>query len=421
MAPASVFDQILDYTNRANPYPLYAELRKTPVSRADDGSYVVSTYRQIVALLHDPRVSSDPRNRADYPTAGLGEGAPGLPPDVVALDPPEHDRVRRLLTRHFGPPHDPDRIDRMLPDLVDIVTGLIDNFAGRNQVDLVDDFAYPYPVTVICRLLGVPREDEPRFHVWAEALTEAIDPTTGDFATRRGRRDQALADLGRYLGELAEARREHPGDDMLSGLVTDDDPQARLSREEVMINAALLLIAGHETTVNLITNGMLTLLRHPDVLQRLRRQPDLAIHVVEELLRYEPPVHSIPNRVALADIDIAGTTIPRGAPITLVLAAGSRDPDHVSNPDRFDPDRQHLEHLGFGGGIHYCFGAPLARPEAQIALTELASRLENPRLVADPPPYRPNPVLRGPRHLPITFDRIAPGAGRQTGRRPPDS
>jgi cytochrome P450 len=296
----------------------------------------------------------------------------------------------------------------MRPGLVEIASGLIDDFAGRNRIDLVDDFAYPFPVTVICRLLGVPREDEPRFHVWAEAVTEAIDPTTGDFATRTRRRDQAFAELGRYLGELADARRAHPGEDMLSELVTDDGPEGRLSREELMINAALLLIAGHETTVNLITNGMLTLLRHPDVLQRLRRQPDLVIRVVEEVLRYEPPVQFLSNRAALDDIDIAGTTIPAGAPITLVLAAGSRDPDHVPDHDRFDPDRQYNEHLGFGGGIHYCFGAPLARPETQIALAELARRLENPRLVVDPPPYRPNPSLRGPRHLPVTFDNIAP-------------
>lgn len=254
---------------------------------------------------------------------------------------------------------------------------------------------------MICRLLGVPREDEPRFHVWADAIVETIDPTTGHFTTRKRRREQAVAELGPYLGELADARREHPGDDMLSGLVTDDGPEGRLSREELMTNAALLLVAGHETTVNL--------LRHPDVLQRLRRQPDLAIHVIEELLRYEPPVQFLSNRTALDDIDIAGTTIPRGAPITLVLAAGSRDPDHVS-----DPDRQYNEHLGFGGGIHYCFGAPLARSETQIALTELTRRLENPRLVTDPPPYRPNPFLRGPRHLLVTFDRIAPAPGARS-------
>ncbi|MCU1456996.1 MAG: cytochrome family protein [Actinomycetia bacterium] len=408
MASASVYDQLLDYTNRANPYPLYAELRRTPVTRADDGSYILSTYREIVALLHDPRVSSDLRNRADYAMGGDDESPPGLPPNFIALDPPEHDRVRRLLTRHFGPPHDPYLIHRMIPELVEIASGLIDNLTTRSHVDLVDDFAYPFPITVICRLLGVPREDEPTLHVWADTIVEAIDPTTGDFATRKRRRDRARTELGRYLGELADARRDHPGDDMLSGLVTDDGPEGRLSREELMTNAALLLFAGHETTVNLIANGMLTLLRHPDVLQRLRRQPDLAIRVVEELLRYEPPVQFLNNRVALDDIDIAGTTISRGAPIVLVLAAGSRDPDHAPNPDRFDPDRQYNEHLGFGGGIHYCFGAPLTRPETQITLTELVRRLENPRLLADPPPYRPNPLLRGPRHLPVGFDGVAP-------------
>ena len=417
MAQASVFDQILNPANRANPYPLYADLRRTPVSRADDGSYVISTYAEIVRLLHDPRVSSDRRNLADCGLAVENEGAPGLPPSFIGVDPPEHDRVRRLLTRHFGPPHDPDRIVRMLPDLVEIVRNLIDNFAGRNEVDLVDDLAYPFPVTVICRLLGVPREDEPRFRVWADAVVAAVDPTTGDVAIRQRRRNQANAELGRYLGELADARRDHPGDDMLSELVTDDGPEGRLSRESLMANAALLLIAGHETTVNLITNGMLTLLRHPHVRQRLRRQPEMAVRVVEELLRYEPPVQFLPNRCALDQIDVAGTTIPRGAPIILVLAAGSRDPEHVSDADRFDPDREYLEHLGFGGGIHYCFGAPLARPETQIALTELVQRLENPRLVTDPPPYRPNPLLRGPRHLPVRFDSIVPSAapGRPAG------
>jgi cytochrome P450 len=282
----------------------------------------------------------------------------------------------------------------MVTELVEIVTGLIDNLAGRNRVDVVDDFAFPFPVTVISRILGVPREDEPLFHQWSKALIESTE--------------MAMAEMSRYMDTLAATRRDHPGDDMFSGLVTDDGPDGRLSRGDLMANAALLLVAGHETTVNLITNGMLTLLRHPDVLQRLRHEPDLAIRAVEELLRYEPPVQWLPNRWALADIDIAGTTIPAGANVILLLAAGSRDPRHIPDPECFDPDRRKLEHLGFGGGVHYCFGAPLARPETQIALTELACRLENPRLVADPPPYRPNPVLRGPRHLHVEFDRVTP-------------
>jgi cytochrome P450 len=407
MPPTSVYDQILDFGNRANPYPLYAELRRTPVSRADDGSYVVSTYREIVALLHDPRVSSDLRNRPDYP--GTDENTvTGLPPFFIALDPPEHDRIRRLLTRHFGPPHDPDRITSMMPDMAEIVGSLIDKLAGRNEADLVDEVAYPFPVAVICQLLGVPPEDQPRFRTWADAIITAVDPTTGDFPARQRRREEVNAELGAYFGDLADADRDRHGRDMLSELVTEGGPEGRLSREELMTNMALLLIAGHETTVNIIANGMLTLLRYPEVLQRLRRRPELSARVVEELLRYEPPVQFLNNRTAIDDIDVAGTTIPNGAPIVLVLAAGSRDPGNVSHPDVFDPDRPQNEHLGFGGGIHYCFGAPLARTEAQIALPELARRLENLRLVSDPPPYRPNPLLRGPRHLPVRFDRVAP-------------
>ncbi|WP_248958441.1 cytochrome P450 [Sphaerisporangium perillae] len=426
MSQDSVWEQILDYSSRADPFPLYAELRRTPVVRAQDGSYVVSTFQEIVALLGDPRLSSDPHNLPGYdaeaPAQASGEGPPGLPPSVIFIDPPEHDRIRRLLTRNFGPPHRPGRIDGMIPDLLEIVTSLIDDFAGKDRsgtrrVDIVDDFAYPFPVTVICRLLGVPREDEPRFHAWSEALIEAGDPTTGEFAERQRRRSTANADIGQYFARLLDARGE-PGDDLLSGLVSGDGPEAPMPLKEVLANAALLLVAGHETTVNLIANGMLTLLRHPEVLDRLRRgdEPDLAVRVVEELLRYEPPVQFLENRFTLDDIEVAGTIIPRGSRVNLVLAAGSRDPADVPDPDRFDPDREHNEHLGFGGGIHYCFGAPLARPEAQIALTELARRLENPRLVADPPRYRPNPVLRGPRHLLVEFDGISPT--RPASKRP---
>ncbi|MGW5360736.1 cytochrome P450 [Actinopolymorpha pittospori] len=420
MPQDSIWQQILDYSHRADPYPLYAELRNTPVVQAEDGSYVVSTYREIVALLHDPRLSSDLRNLpeddANAPAQASDEDLPGLPPNFIVTDPPEHDRIRRLLTWNFGPPHHPGRIDSMIPDMFQIVTDEIDDLVGKDpsgttRVDIVDDFAYPFPVTVICRLLGVPREDEPRFQELSDAAIKAVDPSTGTLAERQRRRAKATADLGEYFAELLDARHGQPGDDLLSGLLSGDGPEAPMSYEQVLSNAALLLVAGHETTVNLITNGMLTLLRHPEVLDRLRRgdEPDLAARVVEELLRYEPPVHMLSNtRNALDDIEVGGTTIPKGSPVTLVLAAGSRDPDFVPDPDRFDPDREHNEHLGFGGGIHYCFGAPLARPETQIALTELACRLKNPRLVSDPPPYRASPSLRGPRHLLVEIDGVNP-------------
>jgi cytochrome P450 len=416
MAQASIFEQILDPANRADPYPLYAQLRKTPVARQPDGSYVVSTYREIVALLHDRRVSSDPRSRPELAGIPPEEGPPGLPLDFIRRDPPEHDRLRELATRPYGPPCTPGRVEGMRPWLAEVTNGLIDNFAGRHRVDLVDDFAYPLPVTAICRLLGVPREDEPRFHRWADAFIESADPTTGTFAERQHRRNQVQAELGTYLNGLADAHARQPGDDLISGLLTDTGPGAPMSRADLVSTCALLLVAGHETTVNLITNGMLTLLRHPDVLDRLRHEPGLSIPLVEELLRYEPPVQFLTSRSALADIDIAGTTIPQGSPITLAFAAGNRDPGRFPDPDRFDPDRTDNVHLGFGSGIHYCFGAPLARVEAQVALPELARRLVNPRLVADPPPYRPNPSLRGPRHLLVEIEEVAPAAGTAAAR-----
>jgi cytochrome P450 len=401
---ASVFQQVLDYSNRADPYPLYAELRRTPVSREEDGTFVVSTYQEIVALLHDPRMSSDPGSLPEdhyHQAAGRGEVR-----GFIRYDPPDHDRVRRQAMRHFGPPDDPGRVEGMRPWLREVVTRLIDAFGDRNRVDIVDDFAYPFPVTAICRILGVPREDEPRFRRWVDALVEVVDPRMARDPEQLQKRDQDLAEFGQYLAELVEAHRRQPGDDLLSGLVSDPGPEGPMSQGELLGTARLLLVAGHETTVNLITNGMLTLLRHPDVLHRLRREPDLVIGTVEELLRYEPPVHLLPWRAALDDIDIAGTTIPKGSPVSLVLAAGSRDGRRFRDPDRFDPERKDNAHLGFGGGIHFCFGAPLARTEAQIALTELARRLENPRLVADPPPYRESPILRGPRHLLVEFDRL---------------
>ncbi len=405
---ASLYEQILDPASRPNPYPLHAELRKTPVVREADGTYVVSTYDEIVALLHDPRVSSDPRNhpRLAGATSTLQEGPPGLPESLIRRDPPEHDRLRRLATRPFGPPHTPGRIDALCPWLLETTTGLLDTLAGNDRVDIVDAFAYPLPVTVICKLLGVPREDESRFQEWAEAITSAIDPTTGTYEERQARRYRTNAELGQYLAGLVDAQLRQPGDDLLSGMLTDSGPEGRMSREDALSTAVLLLVAGHETTVNLIANGMLTLLRHPDVLERLRREPDLSVPLVEELLRYEPPVQFLPDRVTLADVDTAGTTIPKGSPLVLMLAAGSRDPERFHDPDRFIPDRSNNQHLGFGSGIHYCFGAPLARVEAQIALTELARRLEKPRLVADPPPYRPNPALRGPRHLLVEIDGV---------------
>ncbi|RSS81245.1 cytochrome P450 [Streptomyces sp. WAC06614] len=431
MSP-SLLHRILDHDNRADPYPLYAELHRTPVLQEDGGPYVIGGFQDIERLLNDPRISSDVRNLAvgpasDGPLVEAAEGGPEagadggdgtdgagmLPPAFLRLDPPDHDRLRRITNRPFGPPHSPHRIEDLRGELLTVVDGLIDGIArdgDPGNIDLVGAFAYPFPVTVICRVLGVPREDEARFHAWADVLAASLDPdpdAPDPRARLRASHDARLA-LGGYLAELIEERRRHPGDDMISQLAAGDGPDGTMSTMELLATTALLLVAGHETTVNLITNGMLTLLRHPWALDRLRQDPAFAVPLVEELLRYEPPVQLLPQRTPLTDIEVHGTVVPRGSSMWLVLAAGNRDPEQFADPDRFDPDRKGLRHLGLGSGIHGCFGAPLARLEAQLALSRLAARLEGPRLLADPPPYRRNAVLRGPRSLPVACSGIRP-------------
>ena len=405
MVEETLFQQINNYANRANPYPLYARLRQKPITREPDGSYVVSRYQLISQLLADPRLSSDVRKRPPEDKKARIAAESQFPTAFIRTDPPEHDRLRRMAMRQFGPPHSPDMIDNMRGELAKIVNDLLDGLQGRQRIDIVDDYAYPFPVTVICNLLGVPHEAEPRFHIWANAIVAELDPLpqSQDQQLTPG---QARNELGHYMAELIETRRQQPGQDMLSRLITDNGPDGTLSVGELISTATLLLIAGHETTVNLLTNGMLTLLRYPTIFEQLRHDPQLVIPLVEELLRFEPPVQFNSQRTAAADITIDGVTIPKGAPVYLMLAAGNRDPERFPDPDRFIPDRNDNQHFGFGNGIHYCFGAPLARLEVQIALNVLAQRLINPRLVTDPPLYRQNAVLRGPRHLPIDIDGI---------------
>ncbi|MFE7332533.1 cytochrome P450 [Streptomyces sp. NPDC057565] len=392
MDSETLLARITDYASRPDPYPLYAELRATgPVVRQADDSYLIGTYHEIAALLHDPRMSVDPRTRGDVDHK----------PPFLRLDDPEHDRLRTLAMRPFGPPHTPGRVDAMRGEIEQIIKELLASFEAGRQIDIVDDFAYPLPVTVICRLLGVPREDEPLFAAWSDALVIAADVRPGQDTTDADKAgDQARIEMGGYLVKLAEQRRGHPTDDMLSAFVNEPDPALRLTQEELAVTAVLLFIAGHETTVNLITNGVLTLLRQPEHLDHLRIDPNLLPRAVEELLRYEPPLQ-MRERIPNADIDVAGITIPEGASVVLALASGNRDPMRFHEPDRFDPTRPDNQHLGFGSGIHLCYGGPLARREAQAALGALIPHLGTARLVQDPPPYRQSAMLRGPRHLPV--------------------
>ncbi|OMI35793.1 cytochrome P450 [Streptomyces sparsogenes] len=420
MVEETPWQQALRYANRANPYPFYEELRKTPVARQPDGTYVVSTYREIVTLLHDPRVSSDPR-KCPVPVATQAEGSAQpvaepirealTEPNIITCDPPEHDRDRRMMMPHFaGPPPSPHLISDLEPEIRRLVDGLLDGMRGRNRIDAVDDFAYPLPVTVICEVLGVPLEDEPRFHHWIETALDALDfgpeAASEEIQSRLTGGRQAVQQFGRFAAGLLDRYAQQPGPGMLSAMVNEDGPEGRMSKGVLASNALLLIFAGHETTVNLIAHSVLTLLRHPEALEKLRRRPELIVPGVEELLRYESSVQFWHTRSALEDIDIAGTTIPKGAPIFLVYGSANRDPERFTDPDELDLERRDNQHLGFSQGIHFCFGAPLARLEVQSAVGEFVRRVRNPRLVEDPPPYRHNQIFRGPRHVLVDIDGI---------------
>lgn len=391
-----LFARVLDPASRANPYPLYTALRARPVARQADGTWVVSGYSQIAALLHDPRVSSDMRHAGKTLPAGADTS-------LLLRDPPSHDRLRGAVMSKFTPAV----VESLRSEVRGLTGRLVDGIGSRTRLDVVDEIAYPLPVSVICKLLGIPPQDEARFHGWADTLARALDLDPDMPAGELAAIDHAASELHHYLRQLAAERAGHPGEDLISELLAGNEDGLSFRGDELMITLRLLLIAGHETTVNLITNGILTLLRHPDVLRRFRAEPGLVVPMTEELVRLEPSVQ-FRYRAALADIDIGDTVIPRGSTIVLLLAAGSRDPGFFPEPDRFIPDRTPNAHFGFGGGIHYCIGAPLARMEAQVVLPELIRRFENPRLVADPPPYRPTAALRGPRHLWIDVDHIRP-------------
>jgi cytochrome P450 len=422
MTPEEAFDSAMRYENRANPYPYFDELRKTPVVRVTNGVYVVTGYEELIALAHDPRVSSDrryapaqltgDRRVADDAVMEMVQ-AYDRDPSFIASDPPDHDRARRQCMRFFGPPHSPDVIPSQEPLCQQIVNDLLDKAAAKKRIDVVDEFAYPLPVNVICRIIGVPIEDEPQFHAWVADIGAGLFDLGPDIATEEGQARRAKGEAAnvafkKYLIELVEKAEKSPGPGMISQLVHDDGLDGRMSPSAIVNNAMLLFTAGHDSTVNLISHCVLTALRNPGSIELLRSRPELIPGAIEEVLRLQSSVQFFPTRSALADIEIAGITIPRGSPIYLIYAAANRDPRRFAEPDRFDPQRADNEHVGWGRGIHVCFGGPLARLEVNTAFEAFLRRVENPRLVADPPPYRISQVFRGPRHLLIDYDKIRP-------------
>jgi cytochrome P450 len=407
MTPETAWANAMKFENRADPYPFFGELRRTPVVRVAEKTYVVTGYRELMTLAHDPRISSDISRTPLTP----GRDAGG-PQSIIMSDPPDHDRARRQVMRHFGPPHSPDVIPDMEPTIVRLCNALLDKAKAdaKTRIDVVDDFAYPVPVAVICRILGVPVEDEPSFHDWIFDFLAGEDlgpdATTAEGQVRAEKGEVAGVALNQYLTDLIARFVREPGEGLLSKLLHDDGPDGPMSPGEAVANAGLLLVAGHDSTVNTITNCVMTLLRNPGSFDLLRRRPELIPGAIEEVQRLQSPVQFFPSRSATDDIEIAGTTIPAGSAVHLVYSAANRDPAVFAHPNRFDPKRSDNEHFGWGSGIHTCLGGPLARLEVNLALETFLRRVENPQLVVDPPPYRQSQIFRGPRHLLIDFDRI---------------
>ncbi|WP_091081330.1 cytochrome P450 [Nonomuraea wenchangensis] len=324
------------------------------------------------------------------------------------MDPPDHTRLRGLVSRAFTP----RMVERLRPRVEAVTAGLI--AALPEEGDLVSGFAYPLPVMVICEMLGVPPEDHERFQGWSETAARSLDPMlTAELISESGRSGREFRD---YFRDLLELRRRQPGDDLLSALTRVEE----LTEGELLATCVLLLVAGHETTVNLIANGVLALVRHG----LLRQAAERPRQVVEEVLRYDPPVQ-LTGRVALRDAELGGTPVPAGTAVVALIGAANRDPAVFPDPDRFDPDRfdpnrtgpdrtdpRRLDgarepgrHLAFGLGIHFCLGATLARMEGEIALSALAAAAPRMELLDPAPPYRPNLVLRGLAELPVRLNR----------------
>jgi len=383
----------------ADPYPTYHRLRaEDPVHHSPLGFWVLTRYADVMAMLRDPRLTKEPI--AAFVAARFGIAVPpGLGLSMLDRDPPDHTRLRGLVSKAFTP----KALESLRPHIQQIVDDLLAHAAGKGRMDLIEEFAYPLPVRVICEMLGVPVKDHERFKAWGLDIARGLDaimlPPDSEVGRRSMAGRHALAD---YFRELIAERRAAPQDDMLSALIAAEEAGDKLNEEELLATCILLLVAGHETTVNLIGNGTLALLRHPDQLRKLRENPGLIGTAVEELLRYDGPVQRT-ARIPSEDVTIGGQTIGKGEMVMPFLGAADRDPAQFRDPDRLDITRADNRHIAFGIGIHFCLGAPLARMEGQIAINTLVQRLPKLGLATDRPEFRQSLTLRGLRTLPVSF------------------
>lgn len=380
---------------RADPYPFYDFLRSfAPIFYWEPwGLYFLSSYEDCQTLLRDDRLGHYFISEAPPQQQALWDMQRNW---LLVMNPPDHTRLRSLVHKAFTP-----RTVAQLKETIQRITDeLVDRIEDRTETDLIADLAYPLPVTVICEMLGVPPADQTQFHGWSAAIVQSLDLVEEEVVYNRA--STAAAELTEYLGVLLEERRKAPRQDLISDLVAVEEAGDRLTRDELFGTCALLLIAGHETTVNLIGNGMYALLRHPNQWQRLHSEPGLITTTVEELLRYDSPVQ-FTSRVAMRRLEYKGHVFEPGTGIGFLLGAANRDPRQFSDPATLDIGREPNKHLAFGGGIHYCLGAPLARLEGEIAFATISRRLPGLTLASDTLSYRDNYTLRGLEKLPLSL------------------
>ena len=391
---AALLNELTTPAGREDPYPRYERLRAiSPVVRAGDGALVVTRYADCTTAVRDPRLGQLPPDvlaMAGYPDWAEHPALRQLFTSLLMLNPPDHTRLRRLVSATFTA----RRVEALRPAITRMVNDLLDGMTGT--ADFVTAFAFPLPVNVIGELLGVPLADRAQFQTlvrdWTQVL-EALNPG----ALRRA--DIAATTIRDYLADLAADRRRKPGTDLLSALVTAQQAGHQLSDDELLSTAGLLFAAGFETTTNLLANSLVALLSNPGQLRLLREQPDLARPAVEELLRFDSPVQIV-SRITTAPVELGGLAVAAGEHVVAYLGAGNRDPDRFTDPHRLNFARSDNAPLSFGGGSHYCLGAPLARLEAQLALPALLRRFPRLSLSAEPK-RRDSLSIRGFTRLPV--------------------
>jgi len=401
----AVFAQIVGTEEgRSNPYPGYERLRSVaPVYRSGLGFTVCTRYEECEIVLRDPRFGKDERDRRDALEERFGD-LEMFPPEfldmsrerrsMLFLNPPDHTRLRSLVNRAFTP----RTVEHLRPQIASLVDGLLDELAEGEPVDVMDKLAFPLPVAVIGRMLGVPERDWRHFREVMGRATALLEPVISP--EELGHAIQAQGELEAYFHGLVAERRARPGDDLVSSLIAVQEGTDKLTELELIGIAILIFGAGFETTTNLIGNGLLALLTHPEEMARLRDNPGLLRSAVDELLRYDSPVQ-FDGRLALEDSVVAGVPVKAHEEIITILGAANRDPAHFSDPDRLDLERDQGPPLSFAAGIHFCLGAPLARAEGQVFFGRLIERFRSIELATDTPVFRNRITLRGLSTLPV--------------------